>query len=227
MKGDPTNSAAPPAPSVRATLSAYPEPVERLIEQFAKLPGIGKRSAERLAFHVLKSERSVAAALAQAITDVKDKVKNCRICYSLSDADICGLCASERRDRGLVMVVEQPKDLLSLEQTGMYKGVYHVLMGRLSPLDGVGPGDLTIAHLLERVDDPTRNAGGVKVREIVMGLNPTLEGDTTALYLAQELKSRSVRTSRLARGLPAGSSIEFTNKSVLADALQGRQMMED
>lgn len=227
-----------PSPSLRADLSpggragaaarrpAYPESVERLISEFSRLPGIGRRSAERLAFHVLKSEASAAMGLAKAIQDVKTSVRHCTVCYNLTDADPCHICADEGRDRATVLVVEQPKDLIALEQTGMYRGVYHVLMGRISPLDGIGPADLTIPHLFDRIDRPAANSGGVQVREIILGLNPTIEGDGTAMYLAEELRQRGVRVSRLARGLPTGGQLEYANKAVLADAIQGRQSME-
>jgi recombination protein RecR len=212
--------------------SVYPEPVDRLIGELARLPGIGRRSAERLAFHVLKGEAAAAESLARAILDVKHRVRNCRVCFNLCDADRCPICISPRRDHSLVLVVEQPKDLIALEQTGMYRGVYHVLMGHISPLDGIGPGDLTVSALLERVDNPASNSGDpasgpVAVREVIMGLNPTLEGDGTALYLAGELAKRKIKVSRLARGLPSGSQIEYANKSVLADAIEGRQGMAE
>jgi recombination protein RecR len=205
---------------------AHPESVERLIEELTRLPGIGRRSAERIAFHVLKTETGEALRLARAVEDVKKSVRHCSICYNLTDADPCPICADESRDRGLVLVVEQPRDLLALEQTGMFRGVYHVLMGRLSPLDGVGPAHLTAADLLRRVESPGANSGGVPVREIVLGLNPTVEGDGTALYLAEQLRPRGVRITRLARGLPSGATLEYANKAVLADAIQGRQAME-
>jgi recombination protein RecR len=205
---------------------AYPKPVERLISEFAALPGIGRRSAERLAFYVLKNEESVAEALARAIMDVKRSIKHCDVCWNLSDSDRCVVCRDAGRDRSLVLVVEQPKDLIALEQTGMYKGVYHVLMGRLSPLEGIGPEELTLQRLLERIDDPAQNTGGVAVAEVILGLNPTLEGDGTALYIAEELKGRGVRMSRLARGLPSGSQLEYANKAVLADAIHGRRAVE-
>jgi recombination protein RecR len=205
--------------------AAYPEPVQRLIAELAKLPGIGKRSAERLAFHVMKGETGAATALAQAILDTKQRVRHCRVCYSLTDDQTCAICEDARRDRGLVLVVEQPKDLLALEQTGLYKGVFHVLMGHISPLERIGPGDITAGALLERVRQPERNSGGVRVREVVMGLNPTLEGDGTALYLAEQLKGLGVGVSRLARGLPTGSHLEYANRAVLADAIQGRQRL--
>lgn len=201
----------------------YPKAVDRLIAEFAALPGIGRRSAERLAFHVLKGEDAAAEALAQAVLDVKRTVTHCADCFHLCDAGHCPICTDERRDRRLVLVVEQPKDLLALEQTGLFRGLYHVLMGRLSPLDGIGPGELTIARLFERID---RARGGAEpIEEVILGLNPTLEGDGTALYLSEELTKRGVRVSRLARGLPAGSSLEFANRAVLADAIEGRQKM--
>jgi recombination protein RecR len=214
--------------------SAYPEPVRVLIDELAKLPGIGRRSAERLAFHVLKSEAADAQRLAEAVLEVKRSVRHCRSCFNLGDSDRCSICSDPKRDRSRILVVEQPKDLIALEQTGMYKGLYHVLMGRISPLDHVGPGDLTVAALFDRIDHPERHApeegkvvgvGVVKVSEVVLGLNPTIEGDGTALYLADRLKRKGVRVSRLARGLPTGGSLEFANKAVLADAISGRQEM--
>lgn len=203
----------------------YPAPVTRLIDELAALPGIGRRSAERLALHLLKRDKSVAMALANAIESVKTLVRNCRICSNLSDGEVCGVCADDRRDASVVLVVEQPRDLLALEQTGMYRGVYHVLLGRLSPMDGIGPEDLTVPDLLARVREPARNPRGVAVREVIMGLNPTLEGDGTALYLAEQLKEigGGVAVSRLARGLPTGSQLEFASRAVLADAISGRQ----
>ncbi len=204
----------------------YPESVDRLIAQLTRLPGVGRRTAERIAFFILKSDKEPALALAEAIRDVKERVKHCSICFNLTDADPCQICDAPRRDRSKVLVVEQPKDLFALEQTGMYQGLYHVLMGRMSPLDGVGPEDLTVAELLARVDEPSKNAGGERIEEIVLGLNPTLEGDGTGLYLADQLKSRNVRVTRLARGLPTGWQLEYANKAVLADAIQGRQSME-
>lgn len=206
--------------------SAYPGAVDRLIGELARLPGIGRRSAERLAFHLLKADDATAMALSNAIADLKRTVRHCSVCFNLADADLCPICADERRDRTRVLVVEQPRDLIALEQTGMFRGVYHVLMGRLDPLAGVGPGELTAGRLLERLDRPEGNPGGVRVEEVILGLNPTLEGDGTALYLAQQLKSRGVPVSRLARGLPTGGQLEYANKAVLADAIQGRQTME-
>jgi recombination protein RecR len=205
---------------------AYPKAVDRMIAEFARLPGIGRRSAERLAFYILKSDEPTAMALAQAVIDVKKTVRHCDVCFNLSDGPVCEICSDEQRDRTLVLVVEQPKDLIALEQTSMYRGVYHVLMGRLSPLEGVGPDELTIPRLMERLSKPELNPGGVAISEVILGLNPTIEGDGTGLYLAEELRKRGMKVSRLARGLPTGSQLEYANKAVLADAIQGRQRVE-
>ncbi len=203
----------------------YPSAVRELIEQLAKLPGIGTRSAERLAFHVLKSDLESAMALSSAIAAVKQTVGHCQECFNLCDGDMCSICSDPRRDHSVVLVVEQPKDLIALEQTGMYRGLYHVLMGRLSPLDGIGPDDLTVSHLFDRIKSSASADDRKPIGEIVLGLNPTVEGDGTALYLASELKGFSVLVSRLARGLPSGGSLEYANKAVLADAILGRQSM--
>lgn len=208
--------------------SAYPESVTRLIDELAKLPGIGRRSAERLAFHILKTPAETALLLARAISDVKAKVRHCERCYNLADSahadsSLCAICADPARDHALIMVVEQPKDLIALEHTGAYRGVYHVLMGRISPLEGVGPGDITILDLLDRIDEPSKHAG-VDIREIVLALNPTLESEGTALYLSEQLATRPhVKLTRLARGVPSGAQLEFASKAVLADAIEGRR----
>jgi recombination protein RecR len=201
----------------------HPEPVQRLIGELSKLPGIGRRSAERVAFHLLKGSVEEAMRLARAIEDVKRLVKACAVCHNLTDLEVCRICADPARDAATVLVVEQPRDLLGLEQAGTFRGVYHVLMGRLDPLGGVGPEEITARELLRRVDDPARNCRGVPVREVILGLNPNLEGDTTALYLAEQLSGRNVRVTRLARGIPAGSQLEFASTAVLADAIEGRQ----
>lgn len=161
--------------------------------------------------------------LAQAIEEVKSSISHCSICFNFADEAVCSICADPRREAKTVLVVEQPRDLIALEQTGMYRGVYHVLMGRLSPLEGVEPGDLTIGALLGRLDDPRANAQGERVEEVVLGLNPTLEGDGTALYLAEAIEGKGASVSRLARGLPSGGQLDLASKAVLADAIQGRQ----
>lgn len=204
-------------------MSGYPEPVADLIARLGTLPGIGRRSAERLAFHVVTSNADDALGLARAIEEVKRTVRHCRVCYNLTGGERCGLCEDDRRDRGTVMVVEQPKDLVALEAAGVYRGLYHVLMGRIDPIEGVGPGDLTIEALSRRVADPSANAGGVPVAEVVLATSPNLDGDGTALYLQQLLQGSGVAVSRIARGVPTGGQIELTGKAVLAEAILGRR----
>lgn len=193
-------------------------PLQRLMEELRKLPGVGARSAERIAFHLLKCDRGDALALAGAIRDIKEKVRPCARCYNLAEGELCHICADGRRDAGVIVVVEQPKDLLSLEATGLITGVYHVLMGRIAPLEGVGPADLTLAALVERCRDPA-------VREVVLATNPTVEGDATALHVVELLKGLSVRITRLARGLAPGSHIEYANRAMLEEALRGRHAL--
>jgi recombination protein RecR len=190
-------------------------PLQRLIDEFRKLPGVGQRSAERIVFHLLKAGNDEAFALAQAVRDLKEKTRPCARCFNLADGELCTICADPRRDQSTILVVEQPKDLLSLESTGLITGVYHVLMGRIAPLDGVEPEHLTIAALVERV-----RAGGVQ--EVVLATNPTLEGDATALHITTLLEPLSVKVTRLARGLAPGSQIEYANRSMLEEALRGR-----
>ncbi len=211
------------APQKKPISQAYPEPVERLIEEFTRLPGIGRRSAERMAFHLLKASTDDAMRFSKAVADVKQLVRPCSVCLNLTDGETCRICADPTRDAGTILVVEQPRDLIGLEQSGTFRGVYHVLMGRLDPLAGVGPQDVAVAQLLDRIDDPARNSRQAPVREVILGLNPNFEGDTTALYLAEQLSSRHVRVTRLARGIPTGSQLEFASTAVLADAIEGRQ----
>jgi recombination protein RecR len=192
------------------------ESVNKLIDEFAKLPGIGKKSAERLAYHVLRIHATEAAALAEAITSVKENVRYCRNCYNLTEQDECEICRDPKRDRTQLCVVEQPRDLIALEQPGTYRGLYHVLLGRIAPLDGIGPEQLTIEAFVERV-----RKGGFG--EVIMATNPTLEGDGTALYLSSLLAGMPLVITRLARGITTGSVLEFANKEILADALAGRQ----
>ena len=200
-------------------MANYPQSIQSLIEQLAGLPGIGMRSAERIAFHLLKQPPEEAMKLADAIRDVKTRIRHCSICFNLTENDPCDICSDPGRDHSVVCVVEQPKDLLALESAGLYKGVYHVLMGRLAPLDEIGPGDLTIDALVQRLE-----SGAVK--EVIMGTNPTMEGDGTALHIQNVLQRLpQIQVTRLARGLPAGGSIEYANKNILADAILGRQKM--
>ena len=196
--------------------NAYTETLNRLIEELGKLPGVGPKTAERLAFHILKAEPAEAMAMADAIRDVKTKIKHCEVCYNLSEQPICRICSDERRDKSLICVVEQPKDVISLEKTGACKWVYHVLGGHIAPLEGIEPGDLTIDKLVERV-----HHGGIK--EVIMATNPNLAGDGTALYVSSLLKPTGVRITRLARGIPTGSTIEYASSKILTDAITGRQ----
>jgi recombination protein RecR len=200
-------------------MSSYTQSIQNLMNELSRLPGIGMRSAERIAFHLLKEKPQEALKLADAIRDVKTRIRHCSICYNLTESDPCSICSNASRDQGLVCVVEQPKDLLALESTGLYPGVYHVLLGRIAPLEDVHPGDLTIDALMKRLASGT-------VREVIMGTNPTVEGDGTALHL-QNLMAQFpvVSVTRLARGLPAGSNIEYANRNILADAISGRQRM--
>jgi recombination protein RecR len=201
-------------------MASYTQSIQTLMTELSRLPGIGMRSAERIAFHLLKQQPADALKLADAIRDVKTRIKNCSICSNLTEEDPCVICTDARRDQSIVCVVEQPKDLLALESAGLYHGVYHVLLGRISPLDQVEPGDLTIDRFVERL------AGGA-IREVIMGTNPTLEGDGTALYLQNLIAAKfpTLSVTRLARGLPTGGNIEYANKNILADAISGRQKM--
>ena len=197
-------------------MSELTRSVTELIDEFAKMPGVGKKSAERLAYYVLRLNRNEAMALADAIRNVKDNVRYCRNCYNLAEQEECEICRDPGRNREVICVVEQPRDLMALEQSGTYRGLYHVLLGRIAPLEGTGPDQLTIDALVNRARDGT-------VREIVMATNPTVEGDGTALYISNLLSDCPLKVTRLARGITTGSMLEFANKEVLADALAGRQ----
>ncbi len=192
------------------------ESVGNLISQLAKLPGIGKKSAERLTYHLLRMSEPEALALADAIRNVKQNVRYCQSCYNLAEEQQCAICRDPNRQRGVLCVVEQPGDLMALEQTGVYRGLYHVLLGRIAPLEGIGPDQLTIDALVRRVRDG-------QFRELIMATNPTVEGDGTALHLSNLLADFPVRVTRLARGITTGSVLEFANKEMLSDALSGRQ----
>lgn len=195
---------------------AVTEAVSDLIAELAKLPGIGKKSAERLAYHILRQRKTEAMMLAEAIRRVKQNVRSCLTCFNLAEGDLCGICQDKSRDSKVLCVVEQPRDLIALEQSGAYRGLYHVLLGRIAPLDGIGPEQLTIEALVERV-----RTGDFQ--EIVMATNPTVEGDGTSLYVSNLLEGTSVKITRLARGITSGSVLEFANKEILADAMSGRQ----
>ena len=189
--------------------------VDNLVSQLTRLPGVGTRTAQRLAFHLLRSHKDEALALAQAIEDVKEKVRFCRECGNLTEEEVCGICLDARRDRTVVCVVEQPVDLLSIERTAEYRGLYHVLGGALSPIDGVDPASLRIDELIQRVE---RDG----IEEVVLATNPTMTGEATASYIADRLRA-SVRVTRLASGLPVGSDLEYADEVTLGRALTGRR----
>ena len=191
--------------------------VENLVAQLTRLPGIGTRTAQRLAFHLLRAPKDEAGALAGAIADVKERVRFCSECGNLTEDEVCGICRDERRDRTVICVVEQPVDLFSLERTHEFRGLYHVLGGALSPIDGVEPGDLRIDELMQRVE---RNG----VAEVVLATNPNMTGEATAAYLADKLRGR-VRVTRLASGLPVGGDLEYADEVTLGRALSGRREM--
>ncbi|MDD5328086.1 MAG: recombination mediator RecR [Phycisphaerae bacterium] len=198
--------------------NVYTESLNSLIEEFGRLPGIGPKTAERLAFYILKAQPAEAMALAKAISDVKTKIRRCEICYNYSEDKICEICSDHRRDSGIICVVEQPKDVIALEKTGSCKWVYHVLGGHIAPLEGVEPGNLTIEQLVARVRKG-------EVKEIIMATNPNMAGDGTSLYINSLLKDAGVKITRLARGLPTGSTIEYANGKMLTDAIIGRQQL--
>lgn len=198
----------------------YAPPVQRLITELGKLPGIGQRTAQRLAFHILRAETEDANALADAIREVKERIRLCEICFNLADEPRCRICQDERRDADLICVVEEPGDVIPIERTHEYRGRYHVLGGALSPIDGVDPEDLHIAELLERVS-------GDGVREVVIATNATTTGEATALYLAEALRERApdVAVTRLASGLPVGADLEYADEITLGRALRARQAL--
>ena len=190
--------------------------IAHLMRELGKLPGIGPKSAERLTHYLLAADTAYVHGLADALHGIKDRVRPCRQCFNLTEGELCRICGDPRRDGSVICVVEQPRDLASLERAATYRGLYHVLQGRLAPLENVGPEKLTIDALLGRVHN-----GGVQ--EVIMATNPTLEGDGTALYLSNLLAGTGVRITRLARGVPSGSGLEFANNQMLADALEGRR----
>ena len=192
------------------------EPVSRLIEEFNKLPGIGPKSAARLAYHLLRMPEAEARSLAEAIIAVKEKIVLCSICQNISESDPCAICRSERRDQSMVCVVEEPLDILALERTGQYQGLYHVLHGVISPMEGIGPDDLKIRELLERLKSG-------KVEEVILATNPNLEGEATAMYLQRLLSPLGIRITSLARGLPVGGDLEYADEVTLGRALEGRR----
>jgi recombination protein RecR len=203
-------------------VNSFAPPVQRLITELSKLPGVGSRTAQRLAFHILRSTPEDALALADAIREVKEKIGFCEVCFNLADEPRCRICTDQRRDRGLICVVEEPGDVIPIERTHEYRGVYHVLGGALSPIDGVDPEDLRIEELYARV-----NGGQSEVREVVLATNPTTTGEATALHIAQGLRERvaGLTVTRLASGLPVGADLEYADEVTLGKALVGRQAL--
>lgn len=204
---------------------AYTDAMNRLIEEFMRMPGIGRKTAEKLAYHVVRSPKEGLERLANALREVSTSVISCSVCHALTETDPCSICQDESRDRKTICVVEQPKDLIALEKTGAYRGLYHVLTGRVSPLEGIGPQDLTIESLRERVERAAKS--GEPVTEVILATNPDYEGDGTALYVREALAGLGVNLTALARGIPAGGSIEFASAAILTDALRGRRVAED
>jgi recombination protein RecR len=197
------------------------EPVARLIEAFSRLPGIGPKTAQRLTFHLLRAPDTEARILAAALVDVRDKVVFCDRCFNISDGPLCPICRDPGRDASRLCVVEEPLDVLALERTAEFRGLYHVLHGAISPIDGVGPERLRIRELLARADEAKRD--GAPLEEVILATNPTLEGEATAMYLAERLEGSVVLVSRIARGLPVGGDLEYADEVTLIRALQGRR----
>ncbi len=195
---------------------AYPEPVKTLIEEFEKLPGVGRRTAERFAFYVLNSRREEAQKLSRAVSEVKERIKQCSVCFNLTDRDPCGICASGDRDAGTICVVEQPVDVISIEKSEKYKGLYHVLMGSLSPLKGITPRDINMEQLFDRI-------GNTEVKEVIIATDSDDDGNTTAQYIARRLKPSCTKVTRIATGIPVGQTLEFSDSRTLSEAIEGRR----
>jgi recombination protein RecR len=191
------------------------ESIEQLAEQFSQLPGIGRKTAHRLALYVLKMSREEVDSLAKALIDVKNKVRYCSICSNITESDPCAICSNTKRDRSYICVVEEPHDVLAIEKTNEFRGLYHVLGGALSPLDGIGPDDLRIKELIQRLSN-------TPIEEVILALNPNVEGEATTLYLSKLLKPLDIKVTRIARGLPVGSNLEFADEATLSRALEGR-----
>lgn len=197
-------------------MSGYALPIQRLIRELSRFPGIGEKTAARLANHVLRSSEEDAQRLAESILDVKRRIRFCSVCFNLSEGELCEICADSARNRGLICIVEEPDSLIALEASGEFRGVYHVLHGALSPLDGIGPEQLRIRELLERV-------GGCAVEEVILATNPSVSGETTALLISKLLKERGVKVSRIALGIPVGGDIKYADRMTLAKCLEYRR----
>lgn len=194
----------------------YVAPLAKLIEQFEKLPGIGHKTARRLAFHILNSSEEEAKEFADAVISAKKLVKYCKICQNITDKDVCSICESDKRDRSIICVMESPKDVISLEKTREYNGLYHVLHGAISPMDDIGPDDIKIAELLARLGDNT-------VKEVIMATNPNIEGEATAIYISRLIKPMGIKVTRIAHGVPVGGDLEYADEVTLSKAIEGRR----
>lgn len=197
-------------------MGSFPNSVQRLIDRFARFPGIGKKTAQRMAFQVMKSDETEAAELAESIMNVKTKIHYCTVCGGITENDPCNICTDPKRSQDMICVVADPQDIFIFERSSSYRGVYHVLGGILSPLDGIGPDDLNLNKLIDRVKDNT---------EIILATNPSIEGDTTALYINKLFSEKNVKITRLARGIPVGSAIEYIDEATLTRALEGRTIL--
>jgi len=196
------------------------EPVARLIDEFSRLPGIGPKTASRLVFYLLRAPEEQAQSLAEALRQLRERITFCSVCFNITETDPCAICTDDKRDRSVICVVEEPLDVVAIERTGDYHGLYHVLHGAIAPVEGIGPDDLHIADLLPRLEATP------PVREVIVATNPNMEGEATAMYIARQLEGRGVRVTRLARGLPVGGDLEYADEVTLSRALAGRQVME-
>ena len=197
----------------------YAGPVQDLIDELGRLPGIGPKSAQRIVFHILKLPKEDAARIATAIIEMKDRISFCRTCFNVSEGDVCGICSDSRRDQTLVCVVEEPRDIVAIEKTQEFRGRYHVLQGAISPIEGIGPEQLRVKELLARLNDEG-------ITEIILCTNPNIEGDATAMYLARLLGPLGIKTTRIASGLPVGGDLEYADELTLGRALQGRREVD-
>ncbi|WP_250228814.1 recombination mediator RecR [Anaeropeptidivorans aminofermentans] len=198
-------------------MNYYGEYITRLIEELSRLPGVGRKSAQRIAFHIINMDNEKAKSLAESILDAKEKVKYCSVCCNITDSDPCPICQSAKRDKGLIMVVEDPRDMAAYERTGEFKGVYHILHGSLSPMNGIGPNDIKIKELMSRLTE--------EVAEVILATNPNVEGEATAMYISRLIKPMGIITTRIAHGVPVGGDLEYVDEVTLSKALEGRRQM--
>lgn len=196
----------------------YAQPIQKLISELSRLPGIGRKTAQRLAYFIIKSDDNYAYELSEAISNAKDNVKYCSVCGNITDKDPCEYCSSPTRDRSIICVVQDSRDVIAIERTKEYKGLYHILGGAISPMEGIGPEDLRIAQLMARLDST--------VEEVILATNLTVEGETTAMYISRVIKPLGVKTTRIARGIPSGADLEYTDEATLANAIEGRRIID-